>query len=333
MITVVVSVYNTGKYLEKSITSLLSQTYQDYEIILIDDGSTDGSQDTCDTQAARSPKIRLFHKENGGLSSARNMGIENARGDFIIFPDPDDWVAENYLEQLLAIRNKHDADLSICGHYFHENGRDTVWNAPAVECELTREEALELLMRPESFCGYVWNKLFDMNVIRENELRFDTSLGMAQDLHFCYRYFQFCDRIAYDPAPVLFYNRDTDGVTTYDHPLTQRKITGLQTYLKIAELAHDKYPKVERMEYAILCDTALQYIYFYYNSHMNEPETLKLLRGYLDKYMPYMQESDMFSGNRKKIARLAQKSPRAYFLMFQSKRKSYDLARKITGKK
>ena len=121
MITVVVSIYKVEKYLNKCLESLLNQTYKDFEIILVDDGSPDKCPVMCDEWGNRDPRIRVFHKENGGLSSARNCGIEHAKGEFIIFPDPDDWVELDYLERILALREEYDADLSICGHYYGEN--------------------------------------------------------------------------------------------------------------------------------------------------------------------------------------------------------------------
>ena len=90
MISVIVSVFNTGKYLNRCIDSLLAQTYSDYEILIIDDGSTDGSNEICDLQEKKSSIIRVYHKMNGGISSSRNFGIDHARGEYIIFPDPDD---------------------------------------------------------------------------------------------------------------------------------------------------------------------------------------------------------------------------------------------------
>ena len=97
MISVVVSIYNVEKYLNKSVKSILTQTYKDFELLLIDDGSPDNCPTICDEWASKDERIKVFHKQNGGLSSARNCGIEHAKGDFIIFPDPDDWVEPDYL--------------------------------------------------------------------------------------------------------------------------------------------------------------------------------------------------------------------------------------------
>lgn len=108
MISVIVPVYNTKEYLERCINSLLLQTYSDMEIILVDDGSTDGSGELCDRFAAGDLRVRVFHKENGGSSSARNLGIDNAKGDYIGFVDSDDYVDADMYERLYAaIREYH----------------------------------------------------------------------------------------------------------------------------------------------------------------------------------------------------------------------------------
>ena len=320
LITAVVSVYNCGQYLPKCMDSLLAQTCRDYEIILVDDGSTDGSSAVCDQQAARSEKIRVFHKPNGGLSSARNLGIEKAKGDFIIFPDPDDWVEPDYLQSLLDIRERHGADLSVCGHYTYGQGRDTLWNPGAREIQMGQEEALVQLMKPASFCGYAWNKLFSMDVIRENGLRFDEELLMVQDLHFAYRYFQFCRVIAYDPRPLYHYNRDTGGVTASRSPLTKRKLNGLSTYVKIAELAHQPHPNIEKMAYSTISDTCLDYIFLYFRTHMHAPETLDMLKNTFVKYSDYFYASREYTERRKKMARLIPAHPRLYYGMVSIKR-------------
>ncbi|MCR4763854.1 MAG: glycosyltransferase, partial [Lachnospiraceae bacterium] len=116
VITVVVSVYNTGKYLRKMMRSLFDQTYGDFEIIIVDDGSDAQNAEECDRVAKEDGRIRVYHKENGGLSSARNFGMDQAKGEYVIFPDPDDVMENNYLEGLISGYQNADVDLSICGH-------------------------------------------------------------------------------------------------------------------------------------------------------------------------------------------------------------------------
>lgn len=115
MISVIVPVYNTKEYLERCVNSLLMQTYSDMEIILVDDGSTDGSGELCDGFADREQRIRVFHKENGGSSSARNLGLDNAKGDYIGFVDSDDYVDADMYERLYAAIREHHVNAAQIG--------------------------------------------------------------------------------------------------------------------------------------------------------------------------------------------------------------------------
>jgi glycosyltransferase involved in cell wall biosynthesis len=98
MISIIVPVYNTEKYLDQCIQSILSQTYTDFELLLIDDGSTDSSGAICDRYAEQDSRVRVFHKPNGGVSSARNLGLDNAKGEWVTFCDSDDWVYDYWLQ-------------------------------------------------------------------------------------------------------------------------------------------------------------------------------------------------------------------------------------------
>ena len=102
MVSVIMCVYNKEEYLCRSLPSILNQTYQDYEIILVDDGSTDRSSEICDSFEKNYEKVHVFHKQNGGLPSALNCGLDNAKGDFVAFVDPDDWVEPEYLELMMS---------------------------------------------------------------------------------------------------------------------------------------------------------------------------------------------------------------------------------------
>ena len=115
MISVIVPVYNTEKYLDRCIQSILAQTYTDFELLLIDDGSTDLSGEICDKYAEQDSRVKVFHKENGGVSSARNLGLDKANGDWVTFVDADDWVTTLYLNNLSDNTNSADFVVSIVG--------------------------------------------------------------------------------------------------------------------------------------------------------------------------------------------------------------------------
>ena len=316
MISVVVSVYKVKDYLDHCVQTLLEQTYRDYEIILVDDGSPDECGARCDAWAKKETRIRAYHKSNGGLSSARNFGMAHAHGDFIIFPDPDDWVEPQYLEKLMSVRETSHADLSICGHYNFKGGRDRLWNSYAVPMILNTADALEMMMLPSAFCGFAWNKLYSMKVINDHALQFDEELGMAQDLHFNVRYLQLCRRIAYDPAPLYHYNHDSNGVTIVKKALTPRQISGLLTYKKIAEMTHAVYPIVEKTAYASMCRLCLQYIRAYYGNSMNDPAIISALQEDFLRYKRFFWSSSAYSAYDKRFSWLVAVNPKLYCKVF-----------------
>jgi len=117
LLSVIVPVYNVEAYVARCVESILNQTYKNLEVILVDDGATDASGAICDTFAAQDPRVRVIHKENGGLSSARNAGLETATGEYITFVDSDDWIEGDALEKLLAATLEHQVELVVGGRY------------------------------------------------------------------------------------------------------------------------------------------------------------------------------------------------------------------------
>ncbi len=314
-ITVVVPVYNMGQYVSRAVNCLLRQDYDSYEIVLVDDGSTDDSSAVCDSLAEAHELISVVHKENGGLSSARNAGMAVAKGEFIIFPDPDDWTDAHYLSNLVRLHEKHHSDLEICGHYVTTEQGEFAHNAQGEERVLEPEEALLLLMGSTAYYGFAWNKLYHLDIIRKAGLQFDTELGMAQDLHFAVRYFLQCSKIAYDPTPAYHYFQHAGGVTNTAMPLTKRKISGLQTYLKIAALTTETHPRVAARAYATLCNMCVHFMYIYYNSGMEDASVLEMLRGYVRQYRQYFHQCTAYGKVHRFLFRVAECSPKLYYLL------------------
>ena len=322
MVSVIVPVYNTGKYLSKCVDSLLEQTYRDFEVIIVDDGSKDESGIICDEQSARSEKIRVFHKPNGGVSTARNLGIEKAKGDYIAFCDPDDWVSPDCLQVMSQKNAEEEVDLVACGFCeFTKNGLEyNNSKASSSEKLFNREEALFSLLKQDTFAAAVWSKLFKMEIIQANRLRFDDELLMGQDIHFCFCYIQHCRSVVYNALPMYFYNRESLGVTSSRVPLTKRKMSVLKAYVKIADMSHETYPELEKMAYSIFSSICLDFIFLYYRSHMNSPEILETLKKNFVQYNAYFYASKEYNKRRKIIARLIPAHPRLYYTVVNMKR-------------
>ena len=184
LISVIVPVYNVDRYLDKCIESILSQTYVSFELLLIDDGSTDNSGNICEKYAELDNRVKVIHKENGGVSSARNVGIDNSNGEWIAFIDADDWIYPDYLNSFISSFSQN-ADLYIQG-YVDSNGTrlvrpDRYWCSDELIIELD-----DIYL--DQLYGFVWNKLFKSSIIKANALYFNNQITMIEDLLFIYDY-------------------------------------------------------------------------------------------------------------------------------------------------
>lgn len=163
MISIIIPVYNTEKYLQKCVESIMKQTYQDFEIIIVDDGSNDSSPGLCDSFAAENSKIKVIHQKNGGLSDARNKGIEKSTGDYILFLDSDDYMNENALQNLVDVQQNYKADLVIsayCRTYDSEKDDEIVLLPfQQSEIELSEYDFWKLSMYNMSAI-VAWGKLY-----------------------------------------------------------------------------------------------------------------------------------------------------------------------------
>lgn len=318
LISVVVPVYNMGKYVNRAVEKLLDQDYSEYEIILVDDGSTDGGSLVCDELAQKNEKIRVVHKKNGGLSSARNCGIDEAKGEYIIFPDPDDWVDQDYLSVLMK-QQVNETDLEICGFYLTEQDKETIHDEHGKQQVLSRSDAMDIVMQSDKYCGFAWNKLYHMSIIRQNGLRFDTELGMAQDLHFAFRYIMSCNKISYDPKPVYHYFQHEGGVTNIKAGLTPRKMSGLRTYEKIAELAGNDYPYAKAQSKATIANMCLQFLFIYYQSGMKDAKIYDIMINGLRSNIGHLLHSKRFSAGRKILAIIGTVAPSISYLVWKKK--------------
>ena len=209
-ISVIVAVYNIEDYLERSVASICGQTYKNLEILLVDDGSTDSSGRLCDLLSERDGRIRVIHKKNGGLSDARNAGMEQITGDYVGFVDGDDYIEPEMYQAMLEEMIKHKAQVAVCSYNQIGEGADPC-RAAGQTIPLSREEALELyLCGHESYRIYnsVWSKLFERELIRG--FRFPVG-KKSEDIMFTTRAFCKAKRLVYLDVPYYNYVIDRAG--------------------------------------------------------------------------------------------------------------------------
>ena len=213
MISIVIPIYNTEKHLHSCVDSILAQTFLDFELILINDGSKDASGKICDEYAQKDARIRVFHKENGGVASARNLGIENAIGEWITFVDSDDFMP---LDALQYLSENNCEDLIVGGYKNHCSGELIV---PTNEKEIidifSFKEFLSQNLNTTLF-RTPWCKLFKRDIIDRGNLRFDELLVFGEDTVFVTTYLLYCKSIRIvNKYCYNYYNIGDDYINKY----------------------------------------------------------------------------------------------------------------------
>ena len=205
LVSIIVPVYNTEKQLEKCVNSLLNQTLKDIEIILVDDGSPDNCPKMCDAFKEKDCRIKVIHKENGGLSSARNAALEIAEGDYIGFVDSDDFVDATMFEKMHSKINEDNSDICICSHY-NVCGDNVVSNGLPFDCSvLYKEEIVQKLIcpligysntySPKIFEGFVCRQLFRKALIKDIKFKSEKTY-FAEDVVFDFEVYQKADKVS-----------------------------------------------------------------------------------------------------------------------------------------
>lgn len=207
-VSVIVPVYNAERWLRRCVDSVLAQTFSDLELLLVDDGATDGSPAICDEYAAMDSRVRVFHKPNGGVSSARNLALDQCGGGYVTFCDSDDWLSPQFLEILTG----HNADL-IIGDFKFE-GVDYDWVDDHIASDNFDDVRHFLVENYKSaLCTAPWGKLFSRQIIEENHLRFNESCSTGEDTIFCFDYMMHAKSVTVDNRALYFYDRSTCGLS------------------------------------------------------------------------------------------------------------------------
>lgn len=213
LISIIVPVYNVEHYIDKCVESIVNQTYKNLDIILVDDGSTDSSPQKCDVWAKKDSRIRVIHKENGGVSSARNAGLTAAEGAFISFVDSDDYIAPNMVDIFRSAMHD-DVQFVSCNYYcVHETGALTSKTRKKVRLSGTSSIVKSYLF--EQICSpSIWAKFYRKSVIENNGLQFDTSVKVGEDYLFNYFYLKHCQTaVAIDDVLYYYYRGRHAAVT------------------------------------------------------------------------------------------------------------------------
>lgn len=223
ILSIIVPIYNVQKYLSKCLDSILIQTFTDYEVILVNDGSIDQSGEICDKYASSDSRVIVIHQNNSGVSSARNIGIENAKGEFLAFVDPDDTIEENMYEMLVDHALKYNADLVVCP-YNSINLIDasvhvsTVWDD--VYSRINKEEIekyiIPSLLENKTYSLVpIWNKLYKKQIFDTFNVKFDENMNYGEDKKLNFKILTLINSLVIIKQPLYnYYIRNRQSLTT-----------------------------------------------------------------------------------------------------------------------
>lgn len=235
-ISIIVPVYNAEKYLRRCIDSILSQSFTDFELILVDDGSTDLSPKICDEYDSHDKRIKLIHKKNAGVSAARNDGLDIVQGEFITFIDSDDWIDEGYLSTLLQFKQY---DIVFFSHrLIFEDGYTSEFRFEDKECESSEIWGVVSALKKNStkwnFYGYTWNKMFRNQIIKKYNIRFIEKLRVSEDEVYTLDYCTHAQSIKVLPVCVYNYRVLGTGLTATKNSAAEYEILA-KSYIAILE--------------------------------------------------------------------------------------------------
>lgn len=240
LISVIVPIYNVEKYLSRCVDSIINQTYKNLEIILVDDGSPDNCPKICDEYARQDSRIKVIHKENGGMSDARNAGIKIATGGYISFIDSDDWIKSEMIEDMYNRIIKDNSDLvSVGAIWIDENDNIIKTEASSESCILNTEQAIAEIIQDGKLKQYVWNKLYKADLIKN--ILFDKG-KYHEDVFWSYKVIGEAKRVSIEKNIYYFYLQHPGSIMSEMY--TAKRLDALDAMKLRCEYTKEKFPKL-----------------------------------------------------------------------------------------
>lgn len=262
MISVIIPIYNVAQYLSQCMDSVLTQSYQDLEIILVDDGSTDECPKLCDEYEAKDSRVRVIHKKNGGLSDARNEGMKMATGEWIYFVDSDDWVTHDAIEKLYQFAVENNCDVVQGGLYYAYQDHLLYRKASKKEQKRTvleRNDAMRELIVNDRVKNFAWGKLYKTDLIRDS---FFPVGKYFEDSFWQHLVLDRVERYGIIDEPLYFYRQRGDSISGQPSNRLTDLLEGNKTRL---DFIREKYPDLLNL---------MQKKYSELNNQVNPPDSV-----------------------------------------------------------
>lgn len=283
MISVIVPVYNVEKFLNYCVNSIVNQTYNDLEIILIDDGSTDNSGKICDEWLERDERVKVIHQKNMGLSGARNSGIDLASGDYIAFIDSDDFILPEYFHYLLDLIESQDADISVCQllEVDEENNVIKEKNICRSYDLNNNYECMRDFLSSNVIDTTAWRKLYRSRLFKESGIRYPLG-AYNEDVFTTYKVISECDRIAVGSKALYAYRKREGSIM--NSTFNQKHLDGVRGKIERLDFIKEKYPELAKLAVPGIIHSANQCVIRMINSMNTSLEAKKYLQNIYRTY-------------------------------------------------
>ena len=287
LVSVVVPVYKVEKYLANCIESVLKQTFSDFELILVDDGSPDECGKICEDFAKKDSRIKVIHQRNEGLSAARNRGIEIAEGEYLTFIDSDDFVLPYYLENLVNLIKKNDADMCVCDFIrcsSKEFLKDVLVKIPGDKAEIFKENRMEAFFISKKISTTAWGKLYKRFLF--SSIRYPVG-KYNEDVFVTYKTVYLSSKIVYCNYQGYVYRKNEDSIINESFSL--KKMDSVEGCCERAAFIEKEYPKLKAYAHRAIIYSCNQVLFSMGKSNVYNSEILdrlqKLYRMYLGCYL------------------------------------------------
>lgn len=279
LISIIIPIYKVEHYLAACMESVLGQSYTNLEIILVDDGSPDNCPALCDEYVQKDKRVKVIHKENGGLSDARNAGLEIATGEYIAFVDSDDVIHKDYVRLLYEAIKGANADISACDLLEFQDGTETpnfTYETEEIKCnQYLPEEALGELIRGTGFRAVAWNKLYKRSVLTGETFEVGR---YHEDEFFTYRIIDKAKKLSFVTAKLYYYRQRSGSIMS---TVSIKHLDSLDAYIGRLKMLAEKYPELyirDKVSFCIAC------VNFYCSAKNSVAEDRKIILQKVKEY-------------------------------------------------
>lgn len=285
LVSVVIPVYKVERYLPNCIESILRQTFKDFELILVDDGSPDNCGEICEEYAQKDSRIKVVHQPNGGLSAARNTGIDIAKGDYLTFVDSDDFVFPHYLEILVKMCRENDADMAVCSMVRCSSGDsmdDVVEDVSKKDCEIFIDDKFEVFFDTKKISTTACGKLYKSFIF--NSIRYPVG-KYHEDIFTTYKTVHLANKIAFCVYLGYVYRINEESIVNESY--SPKKWHAIEACLERADFIEQNYPKQKKYACRAVVYYCNQILISMAKSHVKDQDALARLQKLYREYLWY----------------------------------------------